>query len=239
MWNDAIALNRVAGFLYAVAVLLIAYAMVARVAQSDVFALKEIRLVGDVAHVTREQVRAVASRELRGNFFTVNLRAARNALEKLPWIRSVDVRRRWPDRLEVDVQEHRALARWGDEALVDTYGTVFEGASNEKLPVMIGPTGSSQEVTTQFVSLQKTLAPLGRSIEEIRLSERRAWMLRLDDDTVIELGRENAQQRLAMFVSVYERSLAKLKDAAGYVDLRYANGFAVRVNGLKWSDRRA
>ena len=31
----------------------------------------------------------------------------------------------WPDRLEVDVEEHVALARWNDAALVNTHGEVF------------------------------------------------------------------------------------------------------------------
>jgi cell division protein FtsQ len=231
-------LNRAASLGYAAAALLIVYAVLWRAAQSEVFAVREVRLVGAVAHVTREQVEAVVFRELRGNFFTVDLLAARAAFEKLPWVQRVDVRRRWPDRLEIAVQEHRAVARWGDEALVNDLGDVFEGASNQMLPVMIGPEGSSREVLAQFEAIQHILSPLGRSIDEIRLSDRRAWQLRLDDKTVVKLGRGDALDRLSRFVSVYERTFARLPDASGYVDLRYVNGFAVRVNGLKWSDKR-
>jgi cell division protein FtsQ len=239
VWNDAATLNRVASLGYGLAALLVAYGLLWRVAQSEVFAVREVRLLGEVAHVTREQVEAVVSGELHGNFFTVDLLAARSAFEKLPWVQRVDVRRRWPDRLEITVQEHRAVARWGDEALLNDLGDVFEGASNLRLPVMSGPEGSSREVLAQYTTLQRILMPLGRSIGEIRLSDRRAWQLRLDDRTVVELGREGAPDRLARLVSVYERSVAALPGAAGYIDLRYVNGFAVRVNGLKWSDKRA
>ena len=44
---------------------------------------------------------------------------------------------------------------------------------------------------------------------------------------VLELGREDMQQRLARFVEVYPYSLAALQDKVKYVDLRYRNGFAV------------
>lgn len=239
MWNNANALNRLASLTYVLATLLIVYAVLWRTAQSEVFALREVRVVGSVVHVTRDQVDAVVSRELRGNFFTANLLATRNAFQKLPWVRQVNVRRRWPDRLEIEIQEHREFARWGDEALVNDLGEVFEGASNLILPAMVGPEGSSGEVFTHFAAFERALSPLGRKIAEIQLSERRAWRLRLDNGTVVELGRESTKERLARFVSVFERSVATLANAAGYVDLRYANGFAVRVNGLKWSDKRA
>ena len=239
MWNDDRALNRAASLALAMASLLIAYGFVFRAAQSEVFAIKEVRIVGDVDHITREQVKAVVAGELRGNFFTMDLAATRDAFEKLSWVRRVEVRRRWPDRLEIDVDEHRPVARWGDEALVNEYGELFEGAVDAVLPVMIGPEGSASLVAETYAAFEVALAPLGRRIAEIRLSDRQAWRLRLDDDTVIELGRDSPLDRLRQFASVFGRSVATLEGAAKHVDLRYANGFAVRVNGLKWSDKRA
>ncbi|NIO43256.1 MAG: FtsQ-type POTRA domain-containing protein, partial [Burkholderiales bacterium] len=81
----------------------------------------------NVAHVTREQVRTIVVDELRGTFFTIDLQGAQTAFEKLPWVRRVDIRRRWPDRLVVAIEEHRELARWGNTALVNLHGELFEG----------------------------------------------------------------------------------------------------------------
>lgn len=39
------------------------------------------------------------------------------------------VYRDWPDGLEVLVEEHVAMARWGNSALVNSYGEVFEQVS--------------------------------------------------------------------------------------------------------------
>ena len=47
---------------------------------------------------------------LRGNFFSINLEAVRSALEKLPWVRKVEVRRQWPSRIEV--KDRGASCRW-------------------------------------------------------------------------------------------------------------------------------
>lgn len=239
MWNDAQALNRLANLAFALSALLVAYAGVMRAAQHEFFALREIRIVGTHAHVTRNQIEEVILGQLRGNFFTVNLAHAQAAFEKLPWVRRVDVRRRWPDAVEIALEEHQPMARWGSAALVNAYGEVFDGASNRKLPVLSGPEGSAGEVVANYAAFQRALAPIGRTIEQVRLSQRRAWRIHLDDTTVIELGRDDSIQRLEQFAAAFNRSIALLEGRSAYIDLRYANGFAVRMKGLNWSEKRA
>ncbi|HZF22118.1 MAG TPA: cell division protein FtsQ/DivIB [Burkholderiales bacterium] len=239
MWDNAAVLNRAANLLYGAAALLIVYGCIHYVVHLPVFPLREIRVIGDVGHVTNEQVAAVTARELRGNFFTVDLAQAREAFEKLPWVRTVNVRRQWPDRLEVAVEEHQPLARWGSTALVNAHGEVFEAAISSKLPVFFGPEGTAVEVVARYAEFDRLLAPIGRKVVLITLSARRAWQLRLDDGTVLQLGRENLEARLAGFVSAYPRTVARLPQPPSHVDLRYSNGFAVRTPGLKWDARKA
>ncbi len=238
MWNNARALNRISATSVAMAILMLMCAMAWRVAHFETFAVREISVVGDIRHVTRVQVEAIVFNELEGTFFTADLGAAKTAFEKLPWVRRVDVRRRWPNRLEIAVEEHRELARWGNSALVNRYGEVFEGASNNRLPEFEGPDGSFHEVTRKYVQFDEALKRIGLRVEFVQVSERRAWSVRLDDGTVIELGRDGVIARLNNFVAAYERSVARLEGSARHIDLRYANGFSVRVKGLQWGDTR-
>lgn len=237
MWDDASTLRMSANLLYAVAAALMLYGAVHYLIHLPIFPLRDIQVTGDVAHVTHEQVEAVVTRELRGNFFTVDLAQARAAFEKLPWVRKVNVRRQWPDRLEFAVEEHRPLARWGSTALVSAQGEVFEAAINTTLPVLQGPEGTAPEVVSRFQAFQLALEPVGKHIVHMTLSARRAWVLKLDDGMVLELGRDNLDSRLAGFVAAYERTVARLPQPSTYIDLRYTNGFAVRSPGLKWTGK--
>lgn len=237
MWDDASTLRMSANLLYAVAAALTLYGAVHYLIHLPIFPLRDIQVTGDVAHVTHEQVEAVVTRELRGNFFTVDLAQARAAFEKLPWVRKVNVRRQWPDRLEFAVEEHRPLARWGSTALVSAQGEVFEAAINTTLPVLHGPEGTAPEVVSRFQGFQLALEPVGKHIVHMTLSARRAWVLKLDDGMVLELGRDNLDSRLAGFVAAYERTVARLPQPSTYIDLRYTNGFAVRSPGLKWTGK--
>jgi cell division protein FtsQ len=229
MWDRPDILNRMAQGCIAFAVLLALWAALHFVTRMQVFAVHEIRVNGPIQHVTREQVEAIASSEVRGTFFTVNLVRVRTAFEKLPWVHSAGVRRQWPDRLEVTLEEFVPLARWGDSALVDADGNVFAAAYDGKLPLFEGPDGSAKELTIQYGYFKNALAAIGEVPTAVRLSARRAWHVRLASGMELELGRTSIEQRLDRFVSLYDRTLKPLHRRLDYVDLRYSNGFAVRI----------
>ena len=232
MWDRPQTLNTVADLLFALAALLVAYGIVVFVIHLPLFPLREVRVDGALAHVTAEQVSGVVTRDLKGNFFTLDLVGTRAAFEKLPWVRKVDVRRQWPGRLEVTIEEHVPIARWNGIALVSKYGEVFEAPYQDKLPVFVGPPGSAKEITIQYEYFRRSLAAINKVPVQVRLSQRRAWQIRFDDGPTLELGREQVEIRLARFIAAYERTLGQLARRIDYIDLRYANGFAVRIPEL-------
>jgi cell division protein FtsQ len=218
-WDRPAVLNAAANTLYGIATVLGLYAAFFLVIHLPVFPVKEVRVLGTLSHVTREQVEATVRRQLTGNFFTVDLAGARRAFERLPWVRRVEVRRVWPDRLEVVLEEHVAIARWGDSGLVNTHGEVFSAASDARLPVFTGPPGSAREIARRYVYFRDELARF-----------RRAWEMRLSSGLRLKLGRDRVDERLATFLSVYEGTVAPVSRRLDYVDLRYPNGFAVRLS---------
>ncbi|MBM3356222.1 MAG: FtsQ-type POTRA domain-containing protein [Betaproteobacteria bacterium] len=233
MWDRPDTLNAIANALYGAAALLALYAAILLVIHSPAFPLKEVHVDGELTHVTREQIESVARRELKGNFFTLDLAATRTAFQTLPWVRRAEVRRHWPDRLEIRFEEHRPLARWADVALVNTHGEVFKASYGGELPLFIGPAGTAKEIAIQFEYFRRSLVPIGETPVQLSITPRRAWQLKLASGLTIELGREQMEARLARFVAVYERTLARLERRLEYVDLRYANGFAVRIPELR------
>jgi cell division protein FtsQ len=228
MWDRPQALLWIANFLYGLACVLMLYGLIFVVVHLPIFPLREVRVDGELGHVNREQIKLIVARHLNGNFFTVDLVKARDAFEKLPWARNVSVRRRWPDKLEVVIEEHKELARWGNIALVNTYGELFHAASDSELPVFYGPGDGVREVAEHYSAYSGLLSETGMHIAELVLTPRRAWQIKTDGGMVIELGREQMESRLQKFAGVYETTLSSLGVEVKYADLRYPNGFAVR-----------
>ena len=237
-WDRPVLMNMVADLLIVFAVAGFAWAAATSIQRLPIFPLREVVVGGTVDNVTRNQVEQAARAALTGNFFTVDLDQVRGAFEKLPWVRQAEVRRRWPDTLELVLEEHVAVARWrradGEIRLVNDRGEVFAAASDQELPVFAGPEGSAAQVLVRYWEFTETLAALGRKPEALALSSREAWQVRLDDGLVIELGRDEAKhslsERMARFVAWYRPALDKTRLArASVVDMRYPNGFALRV----------
>jgi len=232
MWDNAALLRNIANALITFSALVVLYgATYYMVHLPGLFPLHSVRLNEAPQQVNAAAVLRVVRNEVQGNFFTVDIERLRAALEKLPWVRSVSIRREFPDRLTVEFEEHQALARWNNSALVNLQGEVFVAESKQVLPSFIGQDDSSAEIAQHYMQFNKQLSTLGFQVMQIALSPRHAWQLRLNNGTVLELGREDMQQRLARFVSVYpyaESGIRKAEGGALYVDLRYRNGFAVR-----------
>jgi cell division protein FtsQ len=194
------------------------------------FPLRSVRLSAVPQRVDAEQVLQLLRTEVRGNLVTVDIEQMRRSLEKLPWVRTVNIRREFPGRLVVQLEEHQLLARWNDDALVNLQGEVFAAeieGGGQVLPSFTGPAGTSAEVSQQYAEFGRQLAGLDLRAAQLSLSPRHAWQLRLSNGMVLELGREDVQQRLARFVAVYPYSLAAIQSRVKFVDLRYRNGFAV------------
>jgi cell division protein FtsQ len=233
MWDKPVLLNAAADVLYATAMVAALVAGAMLVARLPAFDLREVKVGGALKHVSRGEVEGVVQRELKGNFFTLDLAVARAAFERVPWVRRASVRRHWPAGLDVALEEHEPLARWGVGALVNTHGEVFRAEYDVGLPMLSGPEGTAREIAIQFAYFSRSLRAIGEKPVEIQLTPRRAWQVKLGGGTTLALGRENVEARLSRFVEAYGRTVGRLGRRIDYVDLRYTNGFAVRIPELR------
>jgi len=239
MWDDARQLNFAAAALTLVAVLVLACSVLAWALRQPVFAFREVIVHGPLERTRAAHVEAAIREELTGTFFTMNLDRARSALTRVPWVRNVALRRQWPQRLDVTIEEHAPMARWNDAGLVNAQGEVFVADYDGELAQFDGPDGSAMQVAARYSEWSEALAPLALTLERVRLSPRGGWRLAARGESgalAIELGRDEPTARLASFVGVYERTidaLARAGTRVEHVDLRYRNGFAARVPGFQ------
>lgn len=236
LWHKPGLLNLVSDLLMLFAAVGLGYAVVVWFMSRPLFPLREVVVLTPPAHVTSSQLEYAARTAIRGNFFSVDLEAVRAKFEKLPWVRRAEVRRRWPDVLELRLEEHQAMAYWtvsdsGESQLVNKQGEVFVAASNADMPSFSGPQGSAAYLQAKYHEFNQTLAPLGVSLVGVALSAREAWQLRLADGMVIVLGRDQEKapidERLERFVSAWPQAQESIGVQIAMADLRYPSGFAL------------
>lgn len=240
LWHKAALLNLFSDVLMLFAAVALGYASVVWFLSRPFFPLREVVVLTPPAHVTTSQLEYVARTAIQGNFFSVDLEQVRSTFEKLPWVRRAEVRRRWPDVLELRLEEHQAAAYWtvsesGDSQLVNRQGEVFIAASDADMPAFSGPQGSAAYLQMRYRDFETALAPLGRRVVGLALSAREAWQLRLDDGMVIVLGRDQDRapidRRLARFVAAWPQARDSVGIQIAVADLRYPSGFALTPAG--------
>ncbi|MCP2011441.1 cell division protein FtsQ [Duganella sp. HSC-15S17] len=216
------------------------------VAQRPMFTLRTIRIetIGqdELRHVNHLTLRSNALGRIKGNFFTTNLDAVRQAFESVPWVRRATVRREWPDQLIVALEEHEALGTWGEDGkLLSTKGESFtanlaEAEEDHVLPEFDGPEGSEKEVLSRYDELRTWFAPLKLVPESLSLSGRYAWTVKLNNGMSVALGREQTsttlKERVDRLMGIYPQLVEHLQNIET-IDMRYQNGLALSATGLK------
>jgi cell division protein FtsQ len=215
------------------------------VLRQPVFALGGIEVRGEVTHNNVLTLKANVAPHLRGTFFTVDLDATRGAFEAVPWVRRATVRREFPNRLGVTLQEHQAAAYWGPESgsqLLNSFGEVFEANVDEvhrsDLPRLLGPDGESDQILGMYRTLAPLFDPLDAEVAQLELTGRGSWRVQLGSGAVVELGRgtpEEITERIERFVKTVPtvaRQYGRGADALESADLRYPTGFALKLRGV-------
>ena len=238
-------LNALTGVFISVLVLVVMAGALVWVTQRPYFVLKGITVGGDVGRTSVATIRANVAQRLMGNFFTIDLQSAQAAFETVPWVRRAALRRVWPNRLEVRLQEHHVVALWSQDGdiqpdkLVNTYGEVFEvnlgDIEDEKLPLLAGPQGSSRHMLAMLQRLTTALDPMTSPVDKLLLSSRGSWRAVLANGVSLELGRGSEDAvvaRAEQFVATLPDVIKRFDRPLAYADLRHREGYVVKLKGV-------
>jgi cell division protein FtsQ len=196
---------------------------------------KKIQVYGTLQWVDREKLNALVLDDINGVFFSLDVKQLKQNLEQLAWVKSVSIRRVWPDVLQLMVSEQQPVALWNGESIINQNGGLFMPAM-EQLPDEIvhitGPEGMYETLVEHYNVLSVMTADLGLQIANIDVNDRRAMRVTLSNGVQLFLGRvrdtSDSGTEMMRFVRAYKATLAPQIDRVQFVDLRYTNGVAVR-----------
>lgn len=241
--GDVRLMNATAALLAVVGSAALAAALLLWLAKQPVFAIQAIRIDGEVTRNSVSTIRANAAPRLEGHYFNLDLGAAKQAFEAVPWVRRAVVTRVFPNRLAVQLEEHHPAALWegegGAERLVNSFGEVFQAnpgdVEDDALATLQGPEGSSARLLALLQRLQPAVAPLEARIERLAMSGRGSLSAVLDTGAEVEIGRgsdDEIVERVERFVGTVGQVIAQHQRPLVHADLRHNDGYAVRLKGI-------
>ena len=193
--------------------------------------IRWLEVEGSFNRVSAEQLRSSLAPLVDSSFFTVDLEEVREAALRNPWVAEVSVQKKWPDTVLVAVHEHVPVAHWNSGQLISDQGRMFDAPEADEiqgLPWLSGPDERLAQVLDQWVRFNLMLDSANLEIDRLALDQRGAWSMQVNKGTWLQLGREDATDRLERLMTSWSTLLRHHELPPVRVDLRYANGFAIR-----------
>jgi cell division protein FtsQ len=194
------------------------------------FAVQTISIDGEFHNQQAHEIQQALGPYVNGDFFTVDLDRARQALINLAWIREVSLRRGWPNRIVVKIEEQIPVALWNETAYLNDAAVVFSHSYIDgeiEVPHLQGPAGTQAQVLLRFQQWQPAFSTAGLRLKKVILDGRYSWTAITADGIAIRLGKEKIEERLQRFLSMVPHHLQAKMTQIHSIDLRYSNGFSI------------
>ncbi len=192
--------------------------------------IRHVRVQGVFAHIDRVEVEQALMPAVTCSFLGLNMAQVETLALSLPWVRAVQVRRVWPDTVDIRLYEQVPVARWHDRALVNESGQQFVPELLEHfrhLPLLIAPKSRAERSVETLLEVQGQLADHGMLLKELQISASRSWQIKTSDGIEITLGTREPELSLKRFLMASALFSPEQLGAMSRIDMRYPNGFAV------------
>lgn len=193
--------------------------------------VRHVEVVGALAPAEAAQVRRRLTELKPRRLLSTDLGALREHLLALSWPRLVHIRRVWPDTISIRIERQLVVAKWGDEGYLTAGGERVASMDRRvDVPLLECQVASPLKALEVYRYLQDIASENGLQIRSLAENAFGEWQLQLDDGVRAHLGAEALPSRMRRFMRVH-RHLGEMGSAsASYLDLRYANGAAVRFD---------
>jgi len=186
------------------------------------FVVKYVDVVGE-GRVQEDKIRQMLGVRPGDYLFDMNVENAQERIQSLSWVNTVVVRRLWPDRIVVHINERRPYALWQNNQkihVVDNTGAVISPADAREfahLPFVVGP-GAAPHAQTVWTMLKAHPDVLDRTEAVVFVGGRR-WDIVLNDGLRILLPEQNPVAALHRF-NTYNQQYGLLNLNLQRVDMR-------------------
>ncbi|MBT7542586.1 MAG: cell division protein FtsQ [Gammaproteobacteria bacterium] len=195
------------------------------------FPIKKISLVSHTNYSDKIKIYKKSKKYLsKKSFFNLKIIDLKKEIENVDWIRLADVRRVYPDEIEIYIIEHIPIAIWNDKMFLNDLGEIFFANDIDiKLPKIYSTNDRNKIIFKYFVTFSKNLIKnnIHNSVIKMDENNRRSLTIKLSSNIIIYLGSNDIMNKIDTFFKVYNSLNSSDLTKIRYIDMRYLNGFAV------------
>lgn len=209
-----------------------------RVSQQIVFPISQVAIVGELYNVDESLLKHLVLNDLQQGFFDVDLNAFVQEIESINWIAQATLRRIWPNKIEVLIREHQAVAVWGDKTLISSKGILFKVASLDQhrhLAIVTGHEIDAKELLLAYSELDRLITGFNLQVVALKRVKSGEMNVLFNTNLHATFALKDKQIQFNRFVALLSSGFIHLKNNKNMmhkkplksIDMRYSNGFSV------------
>ena len=193
--------------------------------------ITKIQYVTEMKRISIDDLRGISSKIYDEGFLQINLSDIKEEIEQVNWVKSVSLERRWPDQINITIEEEDIVGWWNKDSIINSKGNLFL-LDQQSLPSGLiefnGPNGQQEMVFEKYLLFAEELTARGILIEKVTLDFKGSWSVTIRPNITLRFGKENISERFDRFLMIWDESLLDNLAVIEYIDLRYTEGFSVK-----------
>lgn len=196
----------------------------------DDVSIESIHVVSSLDRVSKQEVAQVVQRYELDGFFTLRLKEFENELNNLGWVYKANIKRQWPYKLLIEIQEQTPVFRWNQDYLLNKHAQIFSVDSHESFkdrPLLRGEHGREKILAQLYEKYNSELGELGITIKSLEEDARYDKVMHLNNGVTINMGRENVELQMQRCLKMFALLSHEERSAIATIDLRHSHGLAI------------
>ncbi|MEP1444402.1 MAG: FtsQ-type POTRA domain-containing protein [Hyphomicrobiales bacterium] len=173
---------------------------------------------------------------------TFNVAAAHQTLLREPWVESASVRKVYPDKLQINLEERQPFAVWQRgqiKSIIDSEGLVlddFDADVYQGLPFLVGH--GAQRKGHEFLKTLAEFPEIANRVRATMLRSERRWDILLDNLITVKLPERKVRDALTELVLLESENDILSKDLVS-IDMRLPDRLVMRLSDDAMVNRQA
>ncbi len=208
--------------------------------QKIYFPIKTIIINSEIINSDKKSILYVVKKYVnKKSFFNLNVDILRRKIDKIEWIRSVKVRKIFPNEVQIEIEENVPIAIWNNKSYINDLGEIFfVNKIKKKLPNFVIPKNRRHVILNYYFLLNKNLAKnkIEDSIAMIIEEDTRVLSFLLSSNIMVKIGSRDINDKIVKFFKIYNKLNSGDLEKIEYIDMRYSNGFVIKWKSNKYYD---
>jgi len=195
----------------------------------DDVAIDSIYVASSLNRVSKQDIAQIVKRYEYDGFFTLRLKEFENDLNDLGWVYKANIKRQWPYKLVIEIEEQMPMFRWNQDYLLNKYGQPFlvDDESFEDRPLLKGEYGREQVLAQLYEQYNHQFNALGIAIKSLEEDARYDKVMHLNNGVIINMGRDNVELQMQRCLKMFALLSDEERTAIATIDLRHSHGLAI------------